>query len=163
HVLERMPLFYSPSIRTLSIATRRAAGGGGLGQLLAFGNPALSPAMTRQAVSFQRGASVGPLPDTEQEVETIRRLYAGKDVKVLVGAAASEATFKVEATRYRILHIAAHGVFDERAPMFSALLLAAPDGGSEDGFLEAREIADLSLRADVAVLSACDTARGRYG
>lgn len=163
HVIERMPLFYSPSIRTLSMTTPRPAAAAALGQLLALGNPALSPAMTRQAVAFQRGASVGPLPHAEREVETIRRLYEGKDVKVLVGAAASEATFKGEATRYRILHIAAHSVFDERAPMFSALLLAAPDGGSEDGFLEAREIADLSLRADVAVLSACDTARGRYG
>lgn len=163
HVIERMPLFYAPSIRTLSITTRRAADEHGLGQLLALGNPALSPAMTRNAVAFQRDAAVGPLPDAETEVEALRRLYGGKDVKVLVGAAASEQTFKGEATRYRILHIAAHGVFDERAPMFSALLLAAPDAGSEDGFLEAREIADLSLRADVAILSACDTARGRYG
>ena len=163
HVLERMPLFYSSSIRTLSITTQRPAEDEGLGQLLAFGNPALSPAMTRQALAFQRDASVGPLPHAEQEVEAIRRLYGGKDVKVLVGAAANEGTFKGEATRYRILHIAAHGVFDERAPMFSALLLAAPEGGSEDGFLEAREIADLSLRADVVVLSACDSARGRYG
>ncbi len=163
HVLERMPLFYAPSIRTLSITTQRPADVRGLGQLLAFGNPALSPAMTRQAVAFQRDAAVGPLPQAEEEVETIRRLYGDKNVKVLVGAAASEGTFKEEATRYRILHIAAHGVFDERAPMFSALLLAAPDSGSEDGFLEAREIADLSLRADVVILSACDSARGRYG
>ncbi|HUR79844.1 MAG TPA: CHAT domain-containing protein [Thermoanaerobaculia bacterium] len=163
HVLERMPLFYSPSIRTLSITTRPPADDEPLGQLLAFGNPALSPAMTRQAVAFQRDASVGPLPQAEEEVETIRRLYGTKDVKVLVGAAASEATFKDEAARYRILHIAAHGVFDERAPMFSALLLAARDGGTEDGFLEAREIADLALRADVVILSACDSARGRYG
>jgi CHAT domain-containing protein len=163
HLLERMPLFYSPSIRTLSITTQHPANESGLGQLLAFGNPALSPAMTRQAVAFQRDAAIGPLPQAEQEVETIRRLYGSKDVKVLVGAAASEGTFKDQAPRYRILHIAAHGVFDERSPMFSALLLAAPDGGSEDGFLEAREIADLSLRADVVILSTCDSARGRYG
>ena len=163
HVLERMPLFYSSSIRTLSSTTQPPVDAGALGELLAFGNPALSPAMTRQAVAFQRDASVGPLPHAEKEVEAIRRLYGGKDVRVLVGAAASEGTFKGEATRYRILHIAAHGVFDERAPMFSALLLAAPEGTSEDGFLEAREIADLSLNADVAILSACDSARGRYG
>jgi len=163
HMLERMPIFYAPSIRTLSLATRRPEHDRGLGQLLAFGNPALSPAMTAQAVAFQRGAPVGPLPDAEREVESIRRLYGARDVKVLVGSAASEAIFKREAARYRILHIAAHSVFDERAPMFSALLLAAPKDGSEDGFLEAREIADLSLHADVVILSACDTARGRYG
>ncbi|HKS24254.1 MAG TPA: CHAT domain-containing protein, partial [Thermoanaerobaculia bacterium] len=163
HMLERMPLFYAPSIRTLSLTAERPGNNRDLGQLLAFGNPALSPAMTAQAAAFQRGAAVGPLPDAEREVESLRRLYGGNGVKVLVGSAASETIFKREAPHYRVLHIAVHGVVDERAPMFSALLLAAPKDGSEDGFLEAREIADLSLRADVAILSACDTARGRYG
>ncbi len=162
HLLERMPVFYAPSIRTLSVvpvrrddASRR--------RLLALGNPALSPMMSSEAVAFQRDASVGPLPDAEREVEAIRRLYPDREVTVLVGAAATEAAFKREAARYRILHIAAHGLFDERAPMFSALLLAAGETAMDDGFLEAREIADLRLRSDVAILSACETARGGFG
>ena len=34
---------------------------------------------------------------------------------------------------------------------------------SEDGLLEAWELMQLDLRADFAVLSACETARGRFG
>jgi CHAT domain-containing protein len=47
-------------------------------------------------------------------------------------------------------------------PLYSRLLLAT-ESDSEDGFLEAREIMKLDLHADLAVLSACQTARGQVG
>jgi CHAT domain-containing protein len=47
-------------------------------------------------------------------------------------------------------------------PLYSRLLLAT-ESESEDGFLEAREIMKLDLHADLAVLSACQTARGQIG
>src|SRR5262249_2270610 len=50
------------------------------------------------------------------------------------------------------------------SPMYSHVLLAQSDGDkNEDGLLEAWEIMKLDLRADLAVLSACETARGRVG
>ncbi|MBK9317087.1 MAG: CHAT domain-containing protein [Acidobacteria bacterium] len=39
-------------------------------------------------------------------------------------------------------------------------LLLARSGGDEDGLLEAREVMKLGLKARLAVLSACETARG---
>jgi CHAT domain-containing protein len=44
--------------------------------------------------------------------------------------------------------------------MYSHLLLADHRGGAEDGILEAREMMDLDLHAEMVVLSACETARG---
>jgi CHAT domain-containing protein len=46
--------------------------------------------------------------------------------------------------------------------MYSHLTLAQ-GGGGEDGLLEAWELMQLDLQADLAVLSACETARGRVG
>jgi CHAT domain-containing protein len=46
--------------------------------------------------------------------------------------------------------------------MYSHLMLA-PGDKTEDGLLEAWELMQLDLKADLAVLSACETARGRYG
>ena len=43
--------------------------------------------------------------------------------------------------------------------MYSWLLLA-PDSGGHNEILEAREIVNMDLRADLAVLAACETARG---
>ena len=46
--------------------------------------------------------------------------------------------------------------------MYSHLLLS-PGDANNDGLLEARELMQLDLHADLAVLSACETARGRFG
>jgi CHAT domain-containing protein len=46
--------------------------------------------------------------------------------------------------------------------MYSHLVLAQGDR-NEDGLLEAWELMQLDLKADLAVLSACETARGRFG
>lgn len=60
------------------------------------------------------------------------------------------------------IHLATHGVLDNRQPLYSHLLLTKTTGDVEnDGLLEAREIMNLQLRADLAVLSACETANGR--
>ena len=62
----------------------------------------------------------------------------------------------------RVLHFATHGMLNNASPMYSHLVLA-PGDKNEDGLLEAWEVMALDLKADLAVLSACETARGRYG
>jgi CHAT domain-containing protein len=64
-------------------------------------------------------------------------------------------------SRYPVLHFATHGVFDDQNPMYSYTVLSQDDGGDEDGLLEAREIINLELKASIAILSACETARGQ--
>lgn len=127
--------------------------------LLAFGNPALSNNLIAQAKSTDRDLPLNPLPEAEREVKSLGEIYGLKTSKVLTGTAAQEATVKAEAGKYRILHFATHGTLDNDNPLYSRLLLASSTD-AEDGFLEAREIMKLNLRADLAVLSACQTARG---
>jgi CHAT domain-containing protein len=52
-------------------------------------------------------------------------------------------------------------LLNDAAPLMSNIALAQPPQGSEeDGFLTAREIFDLEWKAEMVVLSACNTARG---
>ncbi len=107
--------------------------------LLAFGNPVLSDRVVAQAKSITRDQNFGPLPEAEQEVKSLTQFYNPARSKIFVGAEAREETAKSEAGKYKILHFATHGTFDDNNPMYSRLVLATMSGG-EDGFLEAREI-----------------------
>ena len=60
---------------------------------------------------------------------------------------------------YDILHFATHAQLNEDDPLSSAVLLAK--GGKEDGRLEVREIFGMDLKANLVVLSGCDTALGK--
>lgn len=101
----------------------------------------------------------GALPEALKEVQTIARFYPA--ARTFTGDAARESAVRAEARRARVLHFATHAFADPAWPLYSALLLAPGEAGSDDGFLEAREVVALDLNADVAVLSACETGRGR--
>jgi CHAT domain-containing protein len=82
--------------------------------------------------------------------------------KVIVGRKADEKTFKTLAPQYATIHLATHGVMDNREPLNSYVLLTKTEDETEtDRLLHAREIIDLNLDADLAVLSACETGNGR--
>jgi tetratricopeptide (TPR) repeat protein/CHAT domain-containing protein len=129
--------------------------------LLAIGNPALGPRTRKLVQLAQRGESLVPLPAAEAEVRRLAQVYGRRESRVLVGAAAREEQVKAELGLCRRLHFATHGFLDSKNPMYSHILLSQGGGGSEDGLLEAWELLQLPLKADLVVLSACETARGR--
>ncbi|HKR02828.1 MAG TPA: CHAT domain-containing protein, partial [Pyrinomonadaceae bacterium] len=165
YFLEDASLFYVHSLSVLREMKRKEArgrtpvGAAPPQRLLAFGNPELSNSLVARAKSLYRDLPLGSLPEAEREVKNLGEIYGQKTSKVLTGTAAQEAIVKAEAGNYQILHFATHGTLDNDNPLYSRLLLASSTD-AEDGFLEAREILKLNLRADLAVLSACQTARG---
>ena len=165
-LIEDVSISYAPSLTYLREMSRKRPPGPAVTEksLMAIGNPALTQQMIARAQSQTRGERLEPLPLAEKEALELAKLYGHGESKVYVGAAALEERFKAEAGNYRILHLATHGVLDARSPMYSHVLLSqANNDGKEDGLLEAWEIMNLDLKADLAVLSACETARGRIG
>ena len=163
HLIEDYTLFSAPSLTVLREVTKQPNGATRSGSLLAFGNPQLDG----ERVGTQRGDSetrFGPLPEAETEVKTLARLYGAGKSRVFIGSEAREGVVKTEAPKYQVLHFATHGLLDNRNPMFSFLTLSQTAGDpNEDGLLEAREIINMDLHAKLAVLSACQTARGWVG
>jgi CHAT domain-containing protein len=101
------------------------------------------------------------LPGSRQEVTSIARMVPGSTT-VLVDATATEADFKSQAlSAYRVIHLAVHGVASPQFPDRAALVLGSSSGSGDDGLLQAREIRDLDLHADLVVLSACETGNGK--
>jgi len=64
---------------------------------------------------------------------------------------------------YRIVHFATHGLMNSRDPHLSGLVFSLVDrqGRPQNGFLRAGDVANMKLRADLVVLSACQTALGK--
>jgi CHAT domain-containing protein/tetratricopeptide (TPR) repeat protein len=95
------------------------------------------------------------LPHSAREVESLSMLFNARP-RVLVGEDATEHSFKREAGRHRVVHLATHGFFNRFNPLFSGLELGAD--ASDDGRLEVFEILGLDLGASLVTLSACQTA-----
>src|SRR5262249_13421967 len=91
------------------------------------------------------------------------KLYGAEQSRIYFGKEATEGRMKSESSNFGILHFATHGIFDNTSPMYSSIVLARSGNIDEDGLLEAWEILGMDLKAWLAVLSACETARGRIG
>jgi CHAT domain-containing protein len=95
--------------------------------------------------------------------DTVRKAAGNNQVFLAQGFDANvETVLSSKMQDYRIWHLATHGVYDETMPEFSGLVfsLVGTDGGPRFGFLKAQDIARLNVRAELVVLSACDSAAG---
>jgi CHAT domain-containing protein/tetratricopeptide (TPR) repeat protein len=98
---------------------------------------------------------------TSQEAAAILALAPAPKQEVLSSAANRAAVLSGALHDYRLLHFATHGFFDDTDPR---LVLAQVDPGGHpvaNGFLHLADIYELDLRADLVVLSACQSALGR--
>jgi CHAT domain-containing protein len=106
-------------------------------------------------------ATFPPLPGSEQEVQSIGNIISGSK-EILLEADATETAFKaLPLENFRIVHLAVHGIANAQFPDRAALILGTSPTSNDDGLLQVREIRDLSLRADLVVLSACETGSGK--
>lgn len=114
-----------------------------------------------EPIDFEEGIEWPSLPFSQKEILDISRIFPAGAVDVLTGDAANETNVKkLPLTDYRIIHFACHGFLNERYPFRSALVLSPGPGPEEDGFLQMREIYGLDVKADLVVLSACQTGQG---
>jgi len=131
--------------------------------LLALINPALSPTIETRVKSILPDEQPGQTPDAQTEVDELSKLYGERRVAVLVGPGASEDRMKAEAGKYDLLHLDVRSVLNETAPLFSFAALSSNAEAKEDGALEVREIFDLDLKSDLAVISASELAWPKAG
>ena len=143
YLVDRYPLFYTPSASVLKF-TFGKRGKKKETKVLAVGNPDL-------------GNYNYDLPLAELEAKSIRWNYPNMDI--LTGANATKEWFTKNISNYGIIHLAAHGEFDEFNPLFSSLWLASESPNNRR--LTVKEVFGLEINADLVTLSACQTGLGK--
>jgi CHAT domain-containing protein/Tfp pilus assembly protein PilF len=111
-----------------------------------------------EALLALRSDTLSALPHSGDEALRIARAYSGKH---LLGREATKAAFEREAADYRILHLSTHGVADDRVGDYAWLGFARSGDESQFEKLYVRDIYNLSLNADLVVLSACQAGIGK--
>ena len=131
-------------------------------RIVSVSDPDFGPAAQRDGRTLER------LPGTARESAVIQEAFAGSggkaEVLVLQGKDAREERVRAALPGARYIHLATHGLVDETHDgLFATLALTPPprpQDATDDGQLQLYEIYGLALRAELAVLSSCESRVG---
>lgn len=99
-----------------------------------------------------------PLTSSGEEAVGTARLMRGQ---AITGTAATEAHFREVAPKARMIHLATHGEANDKSGGRSLLYFSAIKDSVENELLYARDLYNMTLNADMVVLSACESGLGK--
>jgi CHAT domain-containing protein/Tfp pilus assembly protein PilF len=161
-LVKKYPVSYVQSasiLKTLFVqrAKEEATTGAQKNSLLAFGDPVYEDTSFNSKIKYPR------LEFSGEEIDNIASFFTPGSSVIYLRNNATEESFKKtsDLDKFNYIHFATHGLIDEENPDHSSLVLTAVKNSGEDGFLQSPEIFNLKLKADLVVLSACQTGLGK--
>nr|WP_290221100.1 tetratricopeptide repeat protein [Trichocoleus desertorum] len=156
YLLEKHTVLIAPSIQVLDLTyQQRQQQPKNSGNALIVGNPTM-PSIRPEL--GQPAEQLSSLPGAEQEAKAIATLLG---TQALIGDQATKAKILQQLPQAQIIHLATHGLLDDFKGLGVPGAIALAASGQDDGLLTASEILNLKLKAELVVLSACDTGQGK--
>lgn len=106
---------------------------------------------------FKKGRYVD-LPASRKGVENIAQLLEGS---AFIGEDATESIFKDTSHHFDILHLAMHGIYDDKNPLNSHFAFTQLEDSSEDNLLTAAELYNMDIKTEMVFLGACNSGIGK--
>ena len=153
YLIENHTLLTAPAIQVLALTRQQRQQASG-SEILVVGNPEM-PKFPPQAGS---PPPLFPLPEAEVEAKAIAEIFS---TQAITGKQATETAIAKKMPSARIIHLATHGFLDDVQGLGVPGTIALAPSSEDNGFLSAGEILKMNLSAELAVLSACDTGRGK--
>ncbi|HEV2912640.1 MAG TPA: CHAT domain-containing protein [Pyrinomonadaceae bacterium] len=125
---------------------------------------ALADVVGDQPVPPGKGLELARLSGTRTEATRIAQMTrtSGSTPEVWLDLEANEAGMMThDLKKYRIIHIATHGLLNAERPQFTGLVFSLVGNKSSDGFLRSDEVFNLNLNGALIILSACETGLGK--
>ncbi|MEC4817571.1 MAG: CHAT domain-containing protein [Scytonema sp. PMC 1069.18] len=165
YLIEKHTISTAPSIQVLDLLYQRKNQGRGsqpftltnmIGdELLIVGNSSAPKVPLRTG---EEACELSPLPGTEKEAKAIAAIFK---TQPLIGDAATETVIVKKMPQAKIIHLATNVVSINCQKQASPDVIALASSTTDDGWLSTEEIQSLNLKADLVVLSSCDTALGK--
>jgi len=187
YLIEKHTIQTAPNFRTLLLANlNRERSPQDNKNVLVVGDPTMPRLQENNSTS---SLQLEDLPNAKKEAEAVNTLFQNNHYKanLLTGDRATESRVRDRMQNARIIHLATHGILDTELktsnistssqddssfnaafaglfgdvkPAGSVVLASSGTSSDEDGLLTSAEIFKLQLKADLVVLSACNTGRG---
>jgi CHAT domain-containing protein/Tfp pilus assembly protein PilF len=158
------PVFNSNDARakkgTAAATTDAEVRGLGIQSALADVDGNAPPAST----GAMEGLPLARLNGTRVEAEQISKLAktSGGQADVWLDLDASEENLGTrDISKYRIIHVATHGLLNAERPQFTGVVLSLVGNKTRDGFVRTDEVFNLHLGSPLVMLSACETGLGK--
>jgi CHAT domain-containing protein/Flp pilus assembly protein TadD len=161
YLIEKHTILTAPSIQVLDLTRKQKQNSlkietSDRNTALVVGNPTMPKIKIGDLES-----NLKPLPGSQKEALKIAKFL---NIEALTGNKATKSSIMQKMEQASIIHLATHGLLhDFKGFGVPGAIALAPSGNkndSIDGLLTASEILDMKLKADLVVLSACDTGRG---
>ncbi len=110
------------------------------------------------------GLPLARLNGTRVEADQISKLAktSGAQADVWLDLDASEDNIVTrDVSKYRIIHVATHGLLNAERPQFTGVVLSLVGNKTHDGFVRTDEVFNLRLGSPLVMLSACETGLGK--
>jgi CHAT domain-containing protein/uncharacterized protein HemY len=151
YLIDKHTILTAPAIQVLDLTSKQKQNlNQSVKDILVVGNPI----MPKLPIANEQ---LEPLPGAEEEAIKIADLLK---TQAITGNKATETAMVNKMKQAKIIHFATHGLLDDFKGLGIPGAIALAPSAKDDGFLTSSEIIDLKLKAEMVVLSACNTGGG---